>query len=132
MKTIGASGLFGLGRLVGLVPDKTRAEQMLDAEGNAATARAEQARRMRAMNEDAVRRGFSPIWDKFEAVKRMPPSAEALANQRQALQMGGVSDALIRIGGARGVDMASAELQTLRSIDQGIKRLGDMPDGLRW
>jgi len=137
LKNLGAAILFGWGKITGLISEKTGADLDIEAQGLDAVARARRAREMRAMNEDAMQRGYGPIWDKFEAPtvsvaqRKMSEAAQALQT-KQSMSMAGVSDALVRIGGGRGVDISSPELQTLKSIDAGIKRLGAKPEGLKW
>jgi hypothetical protein len=63
--------------------------------------------------------------------RKLREAAEAV-QMKTALGFGNVSDQMIRIGGARGVDSGVQQINILRSMDASLKKIAGQPTGLGW
>ena len=124
-KSRGAGFLGYLGKLVGMSPDdytdeNERLKRMADL-----------SRSLRAQdftNPGTVARKTAP---ESNVSRKLREAAES-AMMKQTFSMGNVSDAMVRIGGARGVDFVGQQLNVLRSMDASLKKIAGQPAGLGW
>jgi hypothetical protein len=125
VKARGAGFLGYLGKLVGVSPEdytdeNERLKRMADL-----------SRSLRAQdftNPGVTARPKSP---ESSVSRKLREVAEA-AMMKQTFSMGNVSDAMVRIGGARGVDFVGQQLNVLRSMDASLKKIAGQPAGLGW
>ena len=123
-KTQGAGLLDYLGKLAGFAP------QDFTAENERLARSAEMSRKLR--EADFINPGYKPAAPKEGAVSRKLREAAEASQMKTAMSFGDVSDQMIRIGGARGVDSGVQQINILRSMDASLKKIAGQPAGLGW